>query len=96
MQAIYFHWKKYAGLLPTGMRRLKEFEDQNSWLKKIVADLTLGREMLQVKAVCRPQDPTKDLKLGRMPELDCGMCRKWAVSIRMACAVIGFDRSTFQ
>lgn len=47
-QATYFNWKKkYAGLLPTEMKRLKQLEDENSRLKKIVADLTLGREMLQ-------------------------------------------------
>ena len=47
-QATYFNWrKKYAGLLPDEMRRLKALEDENSRLKKIVADLTLDREMLQ-------------------------------------------------
>ncbi len=47
-QATYFNWKmKYAGLLPSEMRRLRELEDENSRLKKIVADLTLDRELLQ-------------------------------------------------
>jgi putative transposase len=47
-QATYFSWKKkYAGLLPDEMRRLKALEDENARLKKIVADLTLDREMLQ-------------------------------------------------
>jgi putative transposase len=47
-QSTYFGWrKKYAGLLPDEMRRLKALEDENSRLKKIVADLTLDREMLQ-------------------------------------------------
>lgn len=47
-QATYFNWKKkYAGLLPTEMRRLRELEEENGRLKKIVADLTLAREMLQ-------------------------------------------------
>ena len=51
-QATYFNWKKkYAGLLPSEMKRLKQLEEENSRLKKIVADLTLDREMLQVKAV---------------------------------------------
>ena len=48
-QATYFNWnKKYAGLLPTEMKRLKQLEDENSWRKKIVADLTLDREMVSV------------------------------------------------
>ena len=47
-QATYFSWKKkHAGLLPDEMRRLKQLEDENARLKKIVADLTLDREMLQ-------------------------------------------------
>lgn len=47
-QATYFNWKKkYAGLMPSEMRRLRELEHENSRLKKIVADLTLDREMLQ-------------------------------------------------
>jgi putative transposase len=47
-QATYFNWKKkYAGMLPSEMKRLRELEQENARLKKIVADLTLDREMLQ-------------------------------------------------
>jgi putative transposase len=47
-QATYFNWKKkYDGLLPTEMRRLKLHEDENAKLRTIVADLSLDREMLQ-------------------------------------------------
>ena len=47
-QATYFNWKKkYAGLMPSEMRRLREPEDENNRLKKIVADLSLDKEMLQ-------------------------------------------------
>tara|TARA_Y100000814_G_scaffold166176_1_gene121484 strand:+ start:82 stop:348 length:267 start_codon:yes stop_codon:yes gene_type:complete len=47
-QATYFNWrKKYAGLLPSEMKRLKQLEDENVRLKKLVADLSLDREMLQ-------------------------------------------------
>ncbi len=46
--ATYFNWKKrHGGLLPDEMRRLKALEDENARLKKIVADLTLDRGMLQ-------------------------------------------------
>jgi putative transposase len=42
------NWKKkYDGMQPPEMRRLKQLEDENSRLKKIVADLSLDREMLQ-------------------------------------------------
>jgi putative transposase len=44
----YFNWKKkYDGLQPPEMRRLKQLEEENSKLKKLVADLSLDREMLQ-------------------------------------------------
>jgi putative transposase len=47
-QATYFAWKKkYAGLMPSEMRRLKQLEEENSRLKRIVADLSLDKEMLQ-------------------------------------------------
>lgn len=47
-QATYFNWrKKYAGLMPSEMKRLRELEDENNRLKKIVADLSLDRAMLQ-------------------------------------------------
>ena len=47
-QATYFNWKKkFDGLLPTEMRRLKQLEDENDRLRKLVADLSLDKEMLQ-------------------------------------------------
>jgi putative transposase len=47
-QATYFNWKrKYDGFLPTEMRRLKQLEDENAKLRKVVADLSLDKEMLQ-------------------------------------------------
>lgn len=47
-QATYFAWrKKFAGLLPTEMKRLKQLEDENARLRKLVADLSLDKEMLR-------------------------------------------------
>lgn len=47
-EATFYVWrKKYAGLMPSEMKRLKQLEDENGRLKRIVADLTLDREMLQ-------------------------------------------------
>jgi putative transposase len=47
-QATYFNWKrKYDGLLPSEMHRLKQLEDENGKLRKVVADLSLDKEMLQ-------------------------------------------------
>lgn len=47
-QATYFNWKKkFDRLLPTEMRRLKQLEDENGKLRKLVVDLSLDKEMLQ-------------------------------------------------
>lgn len=37
----------YADLIPTEMMRLRELEPENALLKKIVVDLSVGKEMLQ-------------------------------------------------
>ena len=47
-QATFYSWRKrYDGLTPPEMRRLKALEDENARLKKLVAELSLDREMLQ-------------------------------------------------
>ena len=47
-QATYFNWKKkYDGMTPPEMRRLKQLEDENGKRRTLVADLSLDREMLQ-------------------------------------------------
>ena len=47
-EATHFNCKrKHDGLLPDEMRRLKQLEDANSKLKKLVADLSLDKAMLQ-------------------------------------------------
>jgi putative transposase len=47
-EPTFYRWKKqYAGMGVPEIRRLKQLEDENSKLKKLVADLTLDRAMLQ-------------------------------------------------
>lgn len=47
-EATFYNWrKKYAGLLPSEMKRLKQLEEENGKLKKLVADLSLDKAMLQ-------------------------------------------------
>ena len=47
-EATFYNWrKKYGGLMPSEMRRLKQLEEENGKLKKLVADLSLDRAMLQ-------------------------------------------------
>ncbi len=47
-EATFYNWrKKYAGLMPSEMKRLRQLEEENSKLKRIVADLSLDKAMLQ-------------------------------------------------
>lgn len=47
-QQTFYNWKKrYGGLDPTELRRLRQLEEENAKLKKIVADLSLDKVMLQ-------------------------------------------------
>ena len=47
-EASFYAWrKKYGGLMPSEMKRLKQLEEENQQLKKLVADLSLDKEMLQ-------------------------------------------------
>jgi len=46
-EATFFRWKKvYGGLMPSEVRKLKQLEEENRRLRKLVADLTLDKEML--------------------------------------------------
>ena len=47
-EATFYVWKKkYANLGVSELRRLKQLEDENSRLKRLVADLTLDKNILQ-------------------------------------------------
>ena len=47
-QQTDYRWrKKYAGLMPSELRRLKQLEEEDSRLKRMGADLSLDKEMLQ-------------------------------------------------
>ena len=47
-QATYYSWKKhYAGLGITELRELRQLREENTRLKRLVADLSLDRQILQ-------------------------------------------------
>lgn len=44
----FYRWKKkYAGMLPSDLRKLRQLEEENRRLKQMVADLSLDKHMLQ-------------------------------------------------
>lgn len=47
-EGTFYNWKKrYAGLSGMELRKLKQLEDENKKLKKLVAELSLDKQMLQ-------------------------------------------------
>lgn len=51
-EATFYAWrKKYAGLMPSEMRRLRQLEEENGKLKRLVADRSLDKAMLQDESV---------------------------------------------
>jgi len=47
-EVTFYRWKKkFAGMGISELRRLKQLEDENRRLKRLVADLTLDKQMLQ-------------------------------------------------
>ena len=46
-EASFYNWrKKYGGLMPSEMKRLKQLDEKNRRLKNLIADLSLDKEML--------------------------------------------------
>jgi len=46
-QTFYRGRQKYGGMLPSDMKKYKQMEEENARLKRLVADLSLDKEMLQ-------------------------------------------------
>ncbi|PWK59684.1 transposase [Aminobacter sp. AP02] len=47
-EATFYNWRKrYCGLMPSEVKRLRQLEEENAKLKRIVADLSLDKAMLQ-------------------------------------------------
>ncbi len=47
-EQTFYRWKKrFAGLGVSELRRLRQLEEENRKLKRLVADLSLDRQMLQ-------------------------------------------------
>ena len=42
-EQTFYRWRsKYAGMLPSDLKRLKQLEEENGKLKRLVADLSLN------------------------------------------------------
>ena len=47
-EQTFYRWKrKYAGMGPAELRKMKQLEEENRRLKQLVADLSLDKQILQ-------------------------------------------------
>lgn len=47
-ELTFYGWRKrFAGLMPSEVKRLRQLEEENAKLKRLVADLSLDKAMLQ-------------------------------------------------
>jgi len=47
-EQTFYRWKKkYGGLMPSEVKRLRLLEDENKRLKQMVAELSLDKQMLK-------------------------------------------------
>ncbi|MBB4005544.1 putative transposase [Aurantimonas endophytica] len=46
--ATFYNWRKrYGGMMPSEVKKLRQLEEENGKLKRLVADLSLDKAMLQ-------------------------------------------------
>jgi transposase-like protein len=88
-EQTFYRWKKqYGGLQPDQARELKQLQEENARLKKLVADLSLDKAILQ--------DVAKEKRVGRPALRRLAVdyvTSHWNVSQRRACRLVGQPRS---
>lgn len=88
-QATFFNWKKkYGGLGIPELRKLRQLEEENAQLKKLVADLSLDKQMLQdvIKKVVK--SPYKK-------EMANWKVNNYRVSVQRACRCVRLPKSMY-
>ena len=88
-EATFYTWKKkYADLGVSELRKLKQVEDENARLRRIVADLTLDKQILQGSA-------KKTLKAAKRRELAAWMQERFKISVQRSCRLALLRRSVW-
>jgi putative transposase len=88
-EATFYRWRqRFGSLTRSELSRLKELERENARLKKLVAELTLDKQILQ-DLLAR-----KGLRLARQREHVYRLVGSHGISERKACRALGWPRST--
>ncbi|MDN7638789.1 IS3 family transposase [Burkholderia cepacia] len=90
-EATFYNWKKkFGGLGPSELRRLRQLEEENTKLKRLVADLSLDKAMLQDVL------GKKALKPARRRMLIDELRDRYRTSLTKTCALFGMSRSLYR
>lgn len=89
-EATFYVWrKKYGGLGPSELKRLRLLEDENRKLKQRVADLSLDKAMLQEVVTKKTLRPTQRRAwVGQLQE-------RFGASERRALRIMSMSRSSY-
>jgi putative transposase len=88
-EVTFYNWKKkYGSMAVTELRRLKQLEDENARLKKIAAELSLGKGMLQ-------DGLKKSLTIRQLKMVVQRLVDQYKVSARQACEAVMLTRSVW-
>ncbi|EJK4174022.1 IS3 family transposase [Salmonella enterica] len=89
-EATFYNWKKkFAGPGVTELRRLRQLEDENQQLKKLVAELSLDKEMLQEvlkKKFLRPAQKRQAVTF---------LLEAYRISVRRGCGLLMQSRTVY-
>lgn len=88
-QATFFNWKKkYGGLGISELRKLRQLEEENAQLKKLVADLSLDKQMLQ-------EVIKKTVTAAQKKDMSLWLVESYRISVQHACKCVLLARSMF-
>ncbi|HBW2290169.1 TPA: IS3 family transposase [Klebsiella pneumoniae] len=89
-EATFYNWKKkFGGMGVTKLRRLRQLEEENQRLKRLVADLSLDKVMLQEvikKKVLRPAQKRQAVHFLR---------EAYRISVRRGCGLLMQSRTVY-
>lgn len=89
-EATFYRWKKpYGGLEPDEVRELKQLREENAKLKRLLADLSLDKVMLQDIA-------PKVVSVSQRKAAARVLLSDYGISERRACRLVELSRKTFR
>ncbi|WP_408734042.1 IS3 family transposase [Paraburkholderia bannensis] len=90
-EATYYNWKaKFGGMTVSDAQRLKELEQENNKLKRLLAESMLDNSALKGPAVAKIASPQAKREAVQI------LMTERAMGVTRACGLVGISRSLFQ